>query len=69
MNKKLQSMILILIATLSFLTTSLLWFFIEYWIKTGLDFYPGPFLFLAVLKSHVCPAIVAQAAIPLILSK
>jgi hypothetical protein len=19
------------------------WFFIEYWIKTGLDFYPGPF--------------------------
>ena len=21
------------------------WFFIEYWIKTGLDFYPGPFYF------------------------
>jgi hypothetical protein len=24
------------------------WFFIEYWIKTGLDFYPGPFLFLTI---------------------
>ena len=22
------------------------WFFIEYWIKTGLDFYPGPFFIL-----------------------
>ena len=23
------------------------WFFIEYWIKTGLDFYPGPFFILS----------------------
>ena len=25
------------------------WFFIEYWIKTGLDFYPGPF-FIFILS-------------------
>jgi hypothetical protein len=24
------------------------WFFIEYWIKAGLDFYPGPFFMLSV---------------------
>ncbi len=26
------------------------WFFIEYWIKTGLDFYPGPFCFYTIPK-------------------
>ena len=37
-----------------FLLLLLPWFFIGYWIlKTGLDIYPGPFLFLAFLPSHV----------------
>ena len=28
------------------------WFFIGYWIKTGLDLYPGPFVFIACHKKQ-----------------
>jgi hypothetical protein len=38
-----------LVVSLQFLSSS--WFFIGYWIlKTGLDFYPGPFFILRVFR-------------------
>lgn len=33
------------LATFHFRPSSYVWFFIEYWIKTGLDFYPLPFFY------------------------
>jgi hypothetical protein len=38
-------------ATVLFCAASYNWFFIEYWIKTGLDFYPKPFFYLGMFAT------------------
>ena len=46
------------------------WFFIEYWIKTGLDFYPGPFFILIEYDTikNLISKIFALITIPQVIS-